>query len=297
MSGRRELDPIFTQRYVHVPNLREKLDWFFSHHPFIKTHRRLAQELHISPAALSTWLNGTRYTDTKTIAVANPDSIPTRHYRTFLDVLGLPAAILEIEDLGEFRNALATFEGGRSAWENLIRALPDDPAVEILVNAERGIVNPDDEEDEGVPTVFVNSEIMLRVSNPGLQHGILLAQDRNGWSCLRPTPSWMQTQVGTALVFPRQRDEKMERFARLDGTLGAHRMVAIFTADPLPTTVMDILLSRPMDVGGLNHSVSVFQNRLAAGPNACRMFSRRFSVAGQPAVYQKGQQEEPHSRL
>lgn len=278
--GKKQIEPTFTKGYTHIPRLREKLNWLYGHHPFIKTQEKLAKELHVSPATLSTWLNGTRYTDTKTVATSNPDSIPTKHYRGFLDLWGLPAAVLEIDDIGEFRNALGTFEAGRSPWEKLIRALPDDETIEIIANAERGIIDPDEEDEKGIVHLRANDEIMLRIVNPGLRYGVLLSQDRNGWSTLLPNSRQTNASVDSALIFPRQNERSQTRYAALDGILGVHRIVAIFTSEPLPSGVMDILLGRPMDLGGLNHTVSVFQSRLAAGPKDCRMFSRRFLVSG-----------------
>jgi hypothetical protein len=279
---RRELEPINTRGYMHVPHLREKLGWLYGYHPFIKTQYMLADELHVAPATLSTWLNGTRYTDTKTIATTNPDSIPTKHFRSFVDLWGLPAAVLEIEDMAEFRNALATFESGRSPWEKLVRSLPDDKTIDIVVNGKRGLIDPDDEEDKGIIHLRSGDGLLLRVPNPGLRHGALLMEDRLGWSCLRPNPRWIETAVRTELVFPRQLGDGVPRFATLDSVGGIHRIVAIFADEAFPSGVTDILMSRPMDVGGLNHTVAVFQSRLAAGPNKCRMFGRRFLVTDAP---------------
>ena len=45
------------------------------------------------------------------------------------------------------KSALATFEAGRSAWEKLVRAVPDGDYIEIIANGNRGIIDPDDEED------------------------------------------------------------------------------------------------------------------------------------------------------
>ena len=54
-DGRRHLDPTHTTRYVHIPHLREKLEWLYGYHPLIKSQERLADELEVSPATLSTW--------------------------------------------------------------------------------------------------------------------------------------------------------------------------------------------------------------------------------------------------
>lgn len=294
-SQKRELEPTFTRGYVRVAGLRDKLEWLYGHHPIIKAQYQLAKELGVSPATLSTWLNGTRYTDTKTIATSNPDSIPTKHYRDFVDLWGLPEAVLEIEDIDEFKNALATFEAGRSPWEKLIRSLPDNKIIEIITNSERGIVDPDDEEDAGIPHLSVHDEVILRVPNPGLRHGALLVQDRSGWSSLRPNPRWRETSIESELVFPRQIEDGLNRFARLDSTAGIHRVLAIFTEEPLPGGVLEILMSRPMDVSSLNHAVGAFQSRLAGGSAKCQMFSRRFLVTpNPPSKARSGGAAAPH---
>jgi DNA-binding response OmpR family regulator len=39
-DGRRHLDPVHTTRYVHIPHLREKLEWLYGYHPLIKSQER-----------------------------------------------------------------------------------------------------------------------------------------------------------------------------------------------------------------------------------------------------------------
>jgi hypothetical protein len=278
-GGKRVLEPIHTPGYVHVPHLRKKLRWLYGYHPFINAQYKLAQAMHVAPATLSTWLNGTQYDDPHTVAPANPDSIPTRHFRSFVDIWGLPQAVLEIADLTEFKNALASFEADRSAWEKLVRAVPDDDSIEVIANTNRGIVDPDDEADPGILQFDASDEILIRAANPGLPHGLMLLQDRFGWSCLRPNTRWKETKIGNYFVFPRQIENEPLRFARLDTVGGVHRVLIIFVAGSLPGGLLEILLTRPIDVGSLNHAATVFQNMLAAGPDHCRMLSRRFLVA------------------
>jgi hypothetical protein len=277
-GGRKVLEPVYTAGYVHVPHLRKKLRWLYGNHPFVNAQYKLAQAMRVSPATLSTWLNGAQYNDPNTVAPANPDSIPARHFRNFVDIWGLPQAVLEIEDLTEFRNALATFEAGRSAWDKLVRAVPDDDSIEIIANVRRGIVDPDDEDDPGILQFDASDEILVRVANPGLMYGLMLLQDRFGWSCLLPNPRWREMKAGEFLIFPRQIANEAPRFARLDSVGGVHRILAIFLAEPLSGSVLEILLTRPIDMGSLNHTAVVFQNMLAAGPGRCRMLSRRFLV-------------------
>ena len=227
--GKRTLEPIHTRGYKHIPHLRDKLPWLFGLHPFIKRNYELARELHVSPATLSTWLNGVRFSDARTIAPANPDSIPIEHFRSFVDLWGLPADVLDLEDLDEFRRTIEHFELGRGAWERLVRAVPDDTRIEIIVeDATRGLVDPDEEEELGIPHFNVGARIMLRVSSAGLRHGAMLEQDRSGWLSLRPNPRWTETDVDGQMIFPRQHADGPPRFARLEGP-GLHRLLAVFT--------------------------------------------------------------------
>src|SRR5690349_377009 len=221
-GSRRELEPVHTKGYVHLPHLREKLEWLYGYHPFVNTQYQLANELKVSPATLSTWLNGTRYTDPRTVATVNPDSIPIKHYRSFLDIWGLPGPILEIEDLAEFKNALATFEAGRGPWEKLVRAVPDDESIEIVTNVQRGLIDPEDEDDPGIVQLRAGDEILLRAAHPGARHAVMLLQDRVGWSSLRPNPRWRETEIDGEIVFPRQGRDEAPRFARLDMVGGIH---------------------------------------------------------------------------
>lgn len=278
-GGRRELDPVHTKNHIHLPHLREKLEWLYGSHPFVNTQYQLASELHVSPATLSTWLNGTRYTDSRTVATVNPDSIPIKHYRSFLDIWGLPAHVLELDDIVEFKRALGASEASRGPWEKLTRAFPDNGGIEIISNVQRGVVDPEDVEDPGIVQFLAGDEILLRVPNPSRRHAVLLLQDRIGWSSLRPNPRWRDTQIEGDMVFPRQIADGAPRFARLDMVGGVHRVLAILTEDPLPTSILDILMAQPMDIGSLNQTVSLFQSRLAAGPDKCRVLSRRFLVS------------------
>ena len=278
-GGRRTLQPKFTKGHSHIPQLREKLQWLYGHHPIVKTQYQLAKELGVSPGTLSTWLSGVSYKDGATVAPLNPDCIPTKHYRAFMEIWGLPPAILEMADLAEFKDALATFEAARGPWEKLHRGLPDDESLEIVVNGEKGLIDPDEKAEQGLLQLFAGDEVMLRVPSGGLSHAALLMQDRFGWSSLRPNPRWTATEVDGALVFPRQTDAAAPRFAELDSVGGMHRVLAIFTREPLPRGLLDIFLAQPLDIGGLNHAAGALQGLMAAGPGACLVLSRRFLVS------------------
>jgi transcriptional regulator with XRE-family HTH domain len=273
---RRELDPTYTRGYVHIAHLRDKLPWLYSLHPSVESQKNLARALRVSQAQLSNWLNGTRYSDSRTIASVNPDSIPIKHYRSFLDIWGLPAEILEMEDLVEFRSTIEHFEGGRSAWEKLVRAVLDDDSIEIIPeNATRGLIDPDEEEEAGIPHYCVGDRVMLRVANLGYRHGVMLEQDRSVWVSLQPNSRRRDTILTGPMIFPRQRPEGPPRFARLEGA-GLHRVLVILTDEALPASVLELFISPPIDTGSLNYAATVLQNRLAAGPDKCRLLSQRF---------------------
>src|SRR5262249_20073952 len=110
VPDKRKLDPRFTRGYVHIPHLRDKLPWLYSVHPTVDSQRKLARALRVAPAQLSTWLNGVRYSDARSIAAVNPDSIPIKHFQSFIDIWGLPTEILEVDDLAEFPTAIPPFQ-------------------------------------------------------------------------------------------------------------------------------------------------------------------------------------------
>jgi hypothetical protein len=276
--------PYITPRHVRVPHLDKKVELLYQYHPFIRKQYELAKEVNVAPATLSNWIRGTPCPDGIRV---NPGAIPAKHFNTVVKVFGVPAAVLEMEDLAEFKNAFATFESGRGAWEKLVRALPDDGTIEIISSdQERRWVEPEAGGDhEGILRVRNGDELMVRIPNPGLRHGVLLAQDRDGWSSLRPTPRWKETEVGDTLVYPRPKADGSPCFAMIEGS-GVHLLLAIFTRDALPSWIMDILLASDLDQNlddeNLDRTVSVFHNLLTAGPEKCRMFSRRFLVTNAP---------------
>ena len=274
---RRELDPRFTRGYVHIPHLRDKLHWLYSLHPTVNAQYKLAGALRVSTAQLSTWLNGVKHSDTRSFGAVNPDSIPIKHFQSFLDIWGIPSELLEMTDLAEFKSAIGHFEGGRGAWDRLIREVPDsDEAIEIRPESTaRGLVDPDDEEDAGIARFPVGERIMLRVGAPGFAHGMLLEQDRGGWLSLRPSVRWPQTEIAGELIFPRQQPDEPPRFARLEG-VGVHRILGILTTEALPPPLMDLLLRRPIDMSSLNYTATVLHERRTAAPDTCRLVSRRF---------------------
>ena len=276
--GANASEPRFTAKYVHIPQLREKLERLYGHHPTIKTQYELARELDVAPSTLSAWLSGVRYGPG--VAPVNPNSIPARHFRRFKGIWGVPEKVLQAEDIREFGTALDTLDAGRSRWDSLVRALPDDAKLEIVANRARGIRNRDGDEEGALLHLGIGDEIMLRVGDPGLPHGLMLLQDRSGWASLRPTARLPTTEIDGAMVFPRQYAQAPPRFAEIESPTGMHRALAIFTAEPLPAGALDILLQEPIDTVSLNHIATVFQRRIAAGPDRCRMLSRRFLVSG-----------------
>jgi hypothetical protein len=267
----------FTPRHVRIPHLREKVELLYRYHPTIRLQRELAAEMKVSPAALAGYINGIPSADGIRV---NPGTMPAKHFSTFVNIFGVPAAVLEMEDLAEFKNALETFESGRGAWDKLIRALPDDEAIEIIVNEDRRIVDRDEEGDhEGILHVLSGDEVLLRVRNPGFDHGVLLQQDRQGWWTLRPSSRWKETEVDEALVFPRQPPDGPPRFAQIEGS-GVHLVLGMFMQEPLPTATVNALMADPIDIDSLNRTASFFNNQIIAGKS--KLLSRRFLVVNAP---------------
>ena len=131
----------------------------------------------------------------------------------------------------------------------MVGSLPDDDRIEIIAeNATRTLVDPDEEEVDGVPRYRVGDRIMVRVANQGWRYGLLLEEDRGGWVALRPNPRTPEAALEGPLLFPRQIPGKPPRFARLDGA-GLHRVVVVLTKTALPAGVLDVIMQRPIDPG------------------------------------------------
>jgi hypothetical protein len=269
---------VITPRHVRIPKFKEKLELLYRHHPFIRRQYEFFAEVGVAPATGSNWVNPPFDPDGVRV---NPGTVPAKHFNTVANVFGVPGPVLLMEDLAEFEKALATFESGRGAWDKLIRALPNEEKVEIIVNEEKRIVDPDEtDEDPGLLQVRNGDEIAISIANPGLKHAVLLQQDPGGWYSLRPTRRVKETEIGDALIYPRLGPDGVRRFASIEGT-GVHLVLAIFTRDPLPAWISDILLADSLDES-LDKTVATFHNLLAAGPDKCRMFGRRFLVTNAP---------------
>jgi hypothetical protein len=276
-GGKREIKPIFTRGYKHIPHLKEKLLWLYGFLQGIQSQRDHAAAIGVSPAAFSTWINGSVFRDgAGNAARANPESIPARYYAKFVKSCGLPADVLELADLTEFKAALEHFESRSSEWNTMIGGLADDERIEIIdENATRTLVDPDEEAVEGIPRYRVGERIMVRVAMPGWQHGLLLEEDRGGWVALRPNTRATDTALDGPLLFPRQDPNRPPRFARLDG-VGLHRVLAVLTKSALPRGTLDVILQRPIDPAKLDYFASVLEKRRAADKESCLFISRRF---------------------
>ena len=291
---KRVLEPLFTSNYVHVPHLAAKLEYLYVYHPFIKTQKQLAKTLDIQSSTITGWKKGTEHNDSTTVAVVNPESIPTKYYGQVLGLWGLPAGIMELDDFTEFKNTVATFEAGRGPWERLVREVRDDDSIEIVANATRGLIDPDDVEDQNLPQFRAGDAIMLRVAKSGFRHGVMLLQDRVSWSCLRPNPRRRETtEIDGELVFPRQIGGP-PRFAEVSAIGGIYRVIVILTHEPLPKGALEILLSEPMNVGSLNQVVPVLQNWTGTGSKQGRLLGRRFLVLVRSGENAVGGEVEPH---
>jgi hypothetical protein len=279
-SPKRGIKPIFTKGYKHVPHLKEKLLWLYGFLPEIECQRDHAAAIGISPAAFSTWINGSLFKDgAGNAARANPESVPAKYYGKFVRSCGLPAEVLETPDLAEFKAALEHFDSQSGGWTKLVSSLSDDHRIEIIAeNTTRTLVDPDEEEVDGVPRYRVGDRIMVRVANQGWRYGLLLEEDRGGWVALRPNQRTPEAVLDGPLLFPRQIPGKPPRFARLDG-VGLHRVVVVLTRTALPAGVLDVIMQRPIDPGKLNYVASVLQKRRAAEKDACLLISRQFVAA------------------
>jgi hypothetical protein len=278
---KREIKPIFTKGYKHIPHLKEKLLWLYGFLQGIRSQRDHAAAIGVSPAAFSTWINGSLFKDRAgNAARANPESIPAKYYGKFVKSCGLPSEILDLPDFSEFKAALDHFEisaaGSAAGWEKLIGGLPEDDRIEIIAeNATRTLVDPEEEEADGIPRYRVGDRIMVRVANHAWRYGLLLEEDRGGWIALRPSRRVPETTLDGPLLFPRQSPGRPPRFARLDG-VGLHRVLVILTKTTLPAGVLEVLMQRPIDAGKLNYFASVLQKRCAGDKEACLFMSRRF---------------------
>jgi hypothetical protein len=279
-SPKRGIKPIFTRGYKHVPHLKEKLLWLYGFLQGIECQRDHATAIGVSPAAFSTWINGSLFKDgAGNTARANPESIPAKYYGKFVRSCGLPAEVLELPDVAEFKAALEHFDGQSGGWTKLVGSLPDDDRIEIIAeNATRTLVDPDEEEVDGVPRYRVGDRIMVRVVNQGWRYGLLLEEDRGGWVALQPNARTPEAALDGPLLFPRQTPGKPPRFARLDGA-GLHRVVVVLSKTALPAGVLDVIMQRPIDPGKLNYVASVLQKRSAAEKDACLLMSRQFVAA------------------
>jgi hypothetical protein len=193
--------------------------------------------------------------------------------------VGVPEDVLLMEEIPAFRQGLAQCDGEPSPWDDLVAALPDDSVIEIVKHVTRGLSNPDIEPDPNLPTLRAGEEIMLRVANPGMSHATLLLHDRSGWSCLRPTATRPETRAEESIVFPRQADQASPKFAKIQDPTGLHRILAIFTAQPLPQEVLSTLLQPTIDSRNLDQAAGFIRQLLSASPDACRLVSRRFLVS------------------
>jgi hypothetical protein len=272
-------DVTFTPDFMHIPNLRKKLKWLYSRHPSIKKQGDCARALEVPASSLSDWLNGIRRFAGDFTSGINPDSIPVKKYRSFIELWGVPEEILHIEDVIAFRKELARYDGEPSPWGDLIAALPDDSSIEIVKHATRGLSNPDIEADPDLLTLRTGDEIMLRVANPGKRHATLLLHDRYGWSCLRPTANRPETNAEESVVFPRQADQGLPIFSKVQDPTGLHRILAIFTRQPLAIETLNALRQPTIDSRNLDQVAGNIRQLLSASPEECRLISRRFLVS------------------
>jgi hypothetical protein len=268
---------LVTEGWKHVTGLRRKLPWLYGAHPYVKKQGDLARWLGVSEATLATWLNGADYKGD----IYNADCIKIDYYQKFLGIWSLPSAIVEIEDVEEFRRTLETYEAGRGPWEKLVHALPEDSNIQIILNEARGTIQvPDDHGEAGNLHFHELDEFQIVAPSHGLRHAVMLLQDRRGWETLHPTGSQPDTQVGDILVWPRQSPTSPPRFRQFDDVGGIHRLVVLLSDERLPVDVLGILLGQPLAESSLNAVTFRINNLLVAGK--CRLVSRKFLVIAAP---------------
>jgi hypothetical protein len=267
----------FTPRHVRIPHMREKVDLLYKHHPTIKKQYELAKAMEVSEAALAGYINGIPSADGVRV---NPGTVPNERFSTLVAIFEIPGALLESENFAEFKSTFSLMEAGRGAWDRLVRPLSDDEAIEIKVNKVRRIIDPDQDDDHGgIFEVYANEEIMLRVANQGFGHGVLLQRDRDGWHPLWPNAKSRETEIGDALVFPRQSPGGLPRFAELEGS-GVHLVLAIFTQEQLPSTVINAFMAATINEDDLNKAASTVNNRILNSKG--KLLSRRFLLVSVP---------------
>jgi hypothetical protein len=279
---RRQSQTKRTKEPARIPHLREKLEWLYRYHPVVKSHDELARRLGVSRAFISSWLNGTRCADDCVVTLVDPDRVPANYLERFLNIWAVPESVLELADLTQFKRALAAHEASQGSWERLVLAHTDDKGLEIILNPAGCSIDACDMADRGGSWFHIGDEIQFRAASPGYLHGVLMLQDRLGWSILRPSPRLPDTAIGEVVLFPRPHPDGRTRFSTLDTVGGIHRALMILTAERLPAAVLDILLARPTASGDLDRIVAVLQDRLANGPQHCRLLTRRFLVAASP---------------
>jgi hypothetical protein len=253
---------------VRIPHLKEKIDLLFRYHPSIRRQDQLAIAMRIGPSGLQGGLR--------------PDTVSRRDFSALVDIFGVPAAVLESEDLAELKRAFVP-EAGRSAWNRLAGVLSDDEAIEFVVHDGERIIDPERDADHGgILRVYADQQIMVRVENPGFGHGVLLQQDRNGWHPLWPNLESKETEVKDALVFPRQSPGGTPRFAPLIDS-SVHSVLAIFTQQPLPSDVVNAFMGNTLDViddHDLDRAASILIKLIIAGK--AKLLSRRFLLTNVP---------------
>jgi hypothetical protein len=79
------------EKHVRIPDLRDKMNLLFVSHPTIRRHDQLAKALGVPYGGLRNY---------------PPDCIPIRYFDPLCKLFGLPAEVMQTEDLHEFKNKL-----------------------------------------------------------------------------------------------------------------------------------------------------------------------------------------------
>src|SRR5262245_27626043 len=93
-GGKRLLQPLYTDDYVHVPHLEWKLKRLYGVHPTIKTQALLAEAMNVKSSTITGWKAGRQFADAANVAISNPESVPVKRFPEFVQIWSLPESVI-----------------------------------------------------------------------------------------------------------------------------------------------------------------------------------------------------------
>ena len=222
-----------------------------------------------------------------------PETFPVRSLEIVCSIFDVDRKLMECPDFDEFERLLE--ERPRQAWTRLLEDAPETPDLEIIASRTKGVTDPDEINGHGLPEFPIGSGIMFNCNQRGRWHLLLALWDAGGWTCLRPSPHFPDTEFEGTYVFPHQPDEKRARFAPIGLPAGVHHLVAVLTDTRLPDADGAGLFSTsaatpsagatpktpqaPAAVlQSLDRVASSLKQKYARNPDGYRLMSRRFYV-------------------